>query len=96
MTIRLAAPLALIAFVCAVPMAAAAPDGDAHTGHATESTPTDDEAKADKTRKVCRTETRTGSNMPRRVCRTVAQMEDDERRAEQFRDQQNRMGASAR
>jgi hypothetical protein len=34
--------------------------------------------------------------MPKRVCRTVEQVEADERNAEQFRDQQNRMGAQAR
>ena len=96
MTIRLAAPFALIALSCAMPLAAAAPEADAHAGHATQAAQADDDAKGDKSRKVCRTETRTGSNMPRRVCRTVAQMEEDERRAEQFRDRQNRMGASAR
>jgi hypothetical protein len=96
MSIRLAAPLALIALSCAVPTVAVAPETDAHAGHAAQSDQAGDEAKDDKTRKVCRNETRTGSNMPRRVCRTVAQMEEDERRAEQFRDQQNRMGASAR
>lgn len=93
MTIRLAAPLALIALSCAGPALAAA--HDAHAGQSAEQTPAE-EAKPDKQRKVCRTETSTGSVMPRRVCRTVAQMEEEQRNAERFREQQNRMGTSAR
>jgi hypothetical protein len=94
MTIRLAAPLALLALSCAGPGFAAASD-DAHAGHATEQAPAAD-ARDDKERKVCRMEKATGSNMPKRVCRTVAQIEQDQRNAERFRDQQNRMGASGR
>ena len=93
MTLRLTA-LALIASFCAVPAFAAAPS-EAAAGNATERSG-QAEAQPDSERKVCRMETRTGSNMPRRVCRTVAQMEADERQAEQFRDQQNRLGASSR
>ena len=96
MTIRLAAPLALIALSCAGPGLAAATDPHAgHTAQQTEQTEQAD-AKPAKQRRVCRNETATGSVMPKRVCRTVEQIEEDERRAEQFRDQQNRMGASAR
>ena len=94
MTIRFAAPLALLALSCAVPAFAAAEDA-AHGDHGSEPTAASD-AKPKKERKVCRSETATGSVMPKRVCRTVAQMEEDERNAEQFRDRQNRMGASAR
>ena len=93
MTIRFAAPLALLALSCAVPAFAAA--DDAHAEHGSEQTAASD-AKPKKERKVCRSETATGSVMPKRGCRTVAQMEEDERNAEQFRDRQNRMGASAR
>ena len=94
MITRLAAPLALLALSCAGPALAAA-DGDPHAGHPTERA-AEAGATGDKERKVCRMETRTGSNMPRRVCRTVAQMEADQRAAEQFRDRQNRTGTSAR
>lgn len=91
MTIRLAAPFAFLALVLAAPTLAAASQGD-HSSHTT----AEAEAKPEKTRKVCRSETATGSVMPKRVCRTVAQMEQDERSAERFREQQNRMGSSAR
>lgn len=93
MTIRLAAPLALITLSFAAPAFAAA--NDAHAEHAAQQTEQAD-AKPAKQRRVCRNETATGSVMPKRVCRTVEQMEADERNAEQFRDQQNRMGAQAR
>ena len=92
MTIRLAAPLALIALSCAGAAIAAPHD---HTDPAAPSAAEAD-AKQDKQRKVCRTETATGSVMPKRVCRTVAQIEEDQRNAERFRDQQNRSGTSAR
>jgi hypothetical protein len=97
MTIRLAAPLALLALSYAG-AAFAAPSDATHTGHdahAAEQTP-DSDTKPDKQRKVCRSETATGSVMPKRVCRTVAQIEQDQRNAERFREQQNRSGASAR
>ena len=93
MTIRLAAPLALLILSCAASANAAA--NDAHPEHSGEQAPTE-EVKPEKQRKVCRTETATGSVMPKRVCRTVAQMEEEQRNAERFREQQNRMGASAR
>ena len=93
MTIRLAAPLALIALCIAGPSLAAA--NDAHAGHAAEQT-SEADAKPAKPRRVCRTETATGSVMPKRVCRTAEQIEADERNAERFREQQNRMGAQAR
>ena len=93
MTIRLTAPLALIALSVASPAVAATNDA-AHAGHSPEQATAD--SKSDKQRKVCRTETATGSVMPKRVCRTVAEMEENERRAEEYRDRQNRMGASAR
>jgi hypothetical protein len=96
MMIRFAAP-ALLALSCTAPAFAAA---DPHAGHqSTEraaEAPADADAPEDKERKVCRMEKETGSNFPRRVCRTVAQMEADQRAAEQFRDRQNRMGPSAR
>jgi hypothetical protein len=94
MMIRLAAPLALIALTCAGPAFAAA-NHDAHAGHSAEQAGAA-EADQEKERKVCRLEKATGSNMPKRVCRTVAQIEADQRNAEQFRDRQNRMGAQAR
>lgn len=92
MTIRLGAPLA-VALFCSAPAfaAASAPSTAAPAGEAPAA-----EAAPAKTKKVCRMETATGSVMPKRVCRTVAQMEEDERNAERFRDRQNRMGASAR
>jgi len=100
MTIRLAAPLALIALSCAAPGASAthdaAADGD-HAGHAEQQAgQADAEARPAKPRRVCRTETSTGSVMPKRVCRTAEQIEEDQRRAEEYRDRQNRMGAQAR
>ena len=98
MTIRLAAPLALIARCFAGPAPAATNDAaanDAHAGHAAEQT-SEADAKPAKPRRVCRTETATGSVMPKRVCRTAEQAEADARNAERFREQQNRMGAQAR
>ncbi len=92
--IRFAAPLALLVLSCAGPAFAAA-EGETPADHPTDGAG-DTEAREDKDRKVCRMETRTGSNMPKRVCRTAAQMEADQRAAEQFRDRQNRMGAQAR
>ena len=77
MTIRLAAPLALIALSCAGAAIAAPHD---HTDPAAPSAAEAD-AKQDKQRKVCR---------------TVAQIEEDQRNAERFRDQQNRSGTAAR
>jgi hypothetical protein len=41
-------------------------------------------------RKVCETRTSTGSIVPRRVCRTVAQVEEDERAARDAIDSVNR------
>lgn len=93
MTIRLAAPLALLALSCTVPAFAAAGQASAENAQPSEQAA---DAKPDKQRKICRTETATGSVMPKRVCRTVEQIEEDERNAERFRDQQNRMGAQAR
>ena len=92
MTIRFAAPLALLALSCAVPSFAAAGDTAAETPPPAEQPA----AQPAKERKVCRMETATGHVMPKRVCRTVAQIEQDQRNAEQFRDRQNRSGASAR
>jgi len=92
MTIRFAAPLALFALSCAAPVLAVASDS-AQAAPGTEQSASD--AKPKKERKICRSETATGSVMPKRVCRTVAQIEEDERNAERFRDQQNRAGASA-
>ena len=94
MTIRLAAPLALLALSCAGPAFAAA-DDSTHAEHSTEQTAATADAREDKTRQVCRMEKATGSNMPKRVCRTVAQIEADQRNAELFRSRQNRMGSSA-
>ena len=92
---RFFAPFVLVAFALTPVSSIAAP-----TPAAPLETPAADEAAeakpAKKPRKICRSETATGSVMPKRVCRTVAQMEEDERNAEQFRDRQNRMGASAR
>jgi hypothetical protein len=47
--------------------AAAAKNDDGQTA--------EDDVKADKNRKICRTEVATGSVMPKRVCRTVAEIE---------------------
>ena len=93
MTLRLVAPFALLSLCCAMPAFAAAPDAAAeqsaeHADHA-------DEAKPDNTRVVCRRETPTGSIRSKRVCRTVAQVAQDERDAERIRGQQNRVGTSA-
>ena len=93
MTIRFAAPLALLALSCAGPALAAANDHQA--GEAAQSTG-QTEAQPEKPRRVCRSETATGSVMRKRVCRTAEQVEADERDAERFRDQQNRTGAQAR
>jgi hypothetical protein len=92
MTIRLAAPLALLVLSCAAPAFAAA-GGNAEQ-QAEPAAASDDKPK--KERRVCRNETATGSVMPKRVCRTVEQMEEDERRAEEYRDRENRMGGAAR
>ena len=94
MTIHLAAPLALLALLCTAPAYASAADG-AHSGHTETQAPATN-AKKGKERKICRSETATGSVMPKRVCRTVAQIEEDERNAERFRDQQNRPGGAIR
>ena len=94
MTIRFAAPLALFALSVAAPGFASA-NQDAPAGQSAEQATTAEAAPA-KQRKICRTETATGSVMPKRVCRTVEQAEQDQRNAEQFRDRQNRMGSSAR
>jgi hypothetical protein len=100
MSIRLAAPLALIALVCAVPASAATNDAAAndaaHAGHSAEQHGQTEAKPPAKPRRVCRNETATGSVMPKRVCRTVEQIAEDERRAAEYRDRQNRMGASAR
>ena len=93
MTIRPAAPLALLALSYGGPAIAAA--SELHAGHAPERAEQTD-AKPDKPRRVCRSETATGSVMRKRVCRTAEQAEADERNAEQFRDRQNRMGNQAR
>ena len=62
MTIRLAAPLALLALSFAGSAGAAAPD--AHAGHTAQ--PTEEaEAKPAKPRRVCRREAATGSVMPK-------------------------------
>jgi hypothetical protein len=97
MTIRLAAPFALLALSCAGAAVAVPPNADhaTHAGSASGQT-TDGAAKPDKQRKICRSEAATGSVMPKRVCRTVAQIEEDQRNAERFREQENRSGASAR
>jgi hypothetical protein len=99
MTLRIAAPLALITLFFAAPAATAtngaAANDAAHAGHSAEQQEQAD-AKPAKQRRVCRNETATGSVMPKRVCRTVEQIEADERNAEEYRDRQNRMGASAR
>lgn len=83
-------PFALLAFAVCSP-ALAEPDpptveaGAASTAAAAgdEDTPTPDivvEGEVpEKQRKVCEMQTTTGSIMPRRVCRTVAQIEEDER-----------------
>jgi hypothetical protein len=94
MTIRLAAPLALLALSVAGPGFAAANQEAAAEQSAEQAAPAD--AAPAKQRKICRTETATGSVMPKRVCRTAEQVEQDQRNAERFRDQQNRMGSSAR
>jgi hypothetical protein len=92
MIIRLAAPLALLALSVAGPALAAADDA----APAEQPSEQAADAKPAKQRRVCRTETATGSVMPKRVCRTVEQIEEDQRRAAEYRDRQNRMGASAR
>jgi hypothetical protein len=96
MTIRLAAPLALLAFSCAGAALATPHEHAAAHDQAAPAATAEADAKPAKERKVCRSETATGSVMPKRVCRTAAQMEEEQRNAERFRDQQNRSGTSAR
>jgi hypothetical protein len=88
MTIRPAALFALLALGCATPVFAAdaAGAGDHSDKPATQATTPPEE------RKICTMETATGSVMPKRVCRTRAEIEAQRREAERYRDQQNRLG----
>lgn len=92
MMIRPAAFVASLLLGCATPIFAAEPEAAA--AEAESDAPTVETPTPDKDRKVCRMETSTGSVMPKRVCRTVAQIEEEQRQAARYRDQQNRLGSS--
>ena len=62
-------PAAAVALLLCLPAAAHAAE---ETAPAT--APADDDAQAEKPKKVCRMETTTGSVMPKRVCRTPEQV----------------------
>ena len=81
MTVRLAA----VALLLCAPVAAQAADDPAPTA-----TPSDAAAQPEKPKKICRMETRTGSNMPTRVCRTREQIEADHAAANRAHDQVER------
>jgi len=84
MTIRLAA----VALLFGVPAAAHA------AGETTPAAAASEAAQADKPKKICRMETRTGSVMPKRVCRTPEQVEADQAAAHAALDdvERNRSG----
>jgi hypothetical protein len=71
MTVRLAAAALLLC----VPVAAHATEDPAPAA------PSEAPAQAEKPKKICRMETRTGSVMPTRVCRTPEQVEADHQAA---------------
>jgi hypothetical protein len=50
----------------------------------------EEEAQAEKPKKICRMETGTGSVMPKRVCRTPEQVAADQEAARRTRDEMNR------
>jgi len=81
MHIRLAA---VALFLCA-PVAALAADETPPTP-----APSEAAAEPEKPKKICRMETRTGSNMPTRVCRTPEQIEADHAAANRAQDQVER------
>jgi hypothetical protein len=83
MSLRLAAPAALLFVALASPVAAIAPDTDGDHAKA-DSVAAD--AQSDKERKICKYEVATGSVMRKRVCRTVAEIEAAE--TERMRDLQ--------
>jgi hypothetical protein len=95
MTLRLVAPFALLILSSAVPALAAAPNAPAEQAQSAEHADADHDRGSDNTRVVCRRETPTGSIRSKRVCRTVAQVAQDERDADRIRGQQNRAGTSA-
>ena len=75
--------LAAALFLCLPAAAHAAPDS-------APTTQAQDEAQAEKPKKICRMETATGSVMPKRVCRTPEQVAADEEAARRTREQLNR------
>ena len=86
--------LLALAFL-AVPAAAFAADvvpGQADRPAASTDADAQAEAKAEepRERRICTTSVATGSNMPRRVCRTVAQIDADNQAARDTRDRMNR------
>ena len=85
MTIRLAA----VALLFCVPVAVHAADEPAPSA-----APSEAAAQPDKPKKICRMETRTGSVMPKRVCRTPEQVEADQAAAHDALDdvERNRSG----
>ena len=84
--IRSTALFALLALGCATSALAAAPapDRDQADKPAAQAAP-------DEEPKICHMETATGSVMPKRVCRTKAEIDAQRLAAERYRDQQNRM-----
>ena len=76
---------AVALLIFALPVAAhAAPEASA-TEHEHQAP-----ANAEKPKKICRMETRTGSVMPKRVCRTAEQVQADEEAARQTRERMDR------
>ena len=78
-------PAAAVALLLCLPAAAHAAE---ETAPAT--APADDDAQAEKPKKVCRMETTTGSVMPKRVCRTPEQVAADQEAARRTREDMNR------
>jgi hypothetical protein len=81
---RLAAVLLLC--IPAIPVVAVAAETEAPTADAQH----DAAAKPEKPKKVCRTETKTGSVMPKRVCRTPEQIKAEQDAAQDQLDRNQR------
>lgn len=81
---RLAAVL-LLCIPAAAPVVAIAAETDAPTTDAQQEAP-----KPEKPKKICRTETKTGSVMPKRVCRTPEQIKAEQDAAQDQLDRKQR------
>jgi len=82
---RLAAVL-LLCIPAAAPVVAIAAETEAPTTDAQQ----DSAAKPEKPKKICRTETKTGSVMPKRVCRTPEQIKAEQDAAQDQLDRKQR------